>query len=287
MGLFDKKFCDICGEKISFLGNRKLDDGNMCSKCAKQISPFFEDRRHTSLDEMKEHLSYREQNKAKLSSFNTSESYGDSQKVYVDRAQGCFVVTYHAPGSWEKENPDIIPLSEVSSCNLDIRENRREEFTKDAQGNSVSYNPPRYSYEYDFYIDINLSSRWFSHINIKLNTFDVNGMNSHKYHEYQIIGQQIVSALTGTPISFSTGTGFGYSNPYAHGTGTGAIAGMAGAFVNQVIQNGQQQMQQQAGGAAPRKIKCTNCGFEIEVTATPPKFCPSCGDPIDSNDLTL
>ena len=27
MGLFDKKICDICGEKIGLLGNRKLDDG--------------------------------------------------------------------------------------------------------------------------------------------------------------------------------------------------------------------------------------------------------------------
>ena len=25
MGLFDKKNCDICGEKIGLLGNRKLD----------------------------------------------------------------------------------------------------------------------------------------------------------------------------------------------------------------------------------------------------------------------
>ena len=30
MGLFDKKICDICGEKIGLLGNRKLDDGNLC-----------------------------------------------------------------------------------------------------------------------------------------------------------------------------------------------------------------------------------------------------------------
>ena len=26
MGLFDKKYCDICGEKIGFLGNCKLED---------------------------------------------------------------------------------------------------------------------------------------------------------------------------------------------------------------------------------------------------------------------
>ena len=26
MGLFDKKYCDICGEKIGLLGNRKLEN---------------------------------------------------------------------------------------------------------------------------------------------------------------------------------------------------------------------------------------------------------------------
>ena len=36
MGLFDKKICDICGEKIGLLGNRKLDDGNLCKDCAKK-----------------------------------------------------------------------------------------------------------------------------------------------------------------------------------------------------------------------------------------------------------
>ena len=40
MGLFDKKYCDICGEKIGFLGNRKLEDGNLCKDCAKKLSPF-------------------------------------------------------------------------------------------------------------------------------------------------------------------------------------------------------------------------------------------------------
>ena len=38
MGLFDKKYCDICGEKIGLLGNRKLENGNLCKNCAKKLS---------------------------------------------------------------------------------------------------------------------------------------------------------------------------------------------------------------------------------------------------------
>ena len=52
MGLFDKKICDICGEKIGLLGNRKLDDGNLCKDCAKKLSPWFEERRHSTVPEI-------------------------------------------------------------------------------------------------------------------------------------------------------------------------------------------------------------------------------------------
>ncbi len=38
MGLFDKKICDICGEKIGLLGNRKLDDGNLWGLCKKIVT---------------------------------------------------------------------------------------------------------------------------------------------------------------------------------------------------------------------------------------------------------
>lgn len=37
MGFFDKKYCDVCGEKIGLLGNRKLEDGNLCKNCAAKL----------------------------------------------------------------------------------------------------------------------------------------------------------------------------------------------------------------------------------------------------------
>lgn len=63
MGLFDKKNCDICGDKIGLLGNRKLDDGNLCKNCAAKLSPWFEERRHSTVEEIKRQLDYREENK--------------------------------------------------------------------------------------------------------------------------------------------------------------------------------------------------------------------------------
>ena len=72
MGLFDKKNCDICGDKIGLLGNRKLDGGNLCKNCAAKLSPWFEERRHSTVEEIKRQLDYREENKNAVRSFHTT-----------------------------------------------------------------------------------------------------------------------------------------------------------------------------------------------------------------------
>ena len=84
MGLFDKKYCDFCGEKIGLLGNRKLEDGNMCKDCAKKLSPFCDDRRHSTVEHIKAHLEYREQNKVALKNFNPTLTLGEHKKFYFE-----------------------------------------------------------------------------------------------------------------------------------------------------------------------------------------------------------
>ncbi len=82
MGLFDKKYCDICGEKIGLLGNRKLEDGNLCKDCAKKLSPFFSDRRNSTVVEIKKQLAYREENERRLADFHPDSTFG-SWKRYM------------------------------------------------------------------------------------------------------------------------------------------------------------------------------------------------------------
>ena len=83
MGLFDKKYCDICGEKIGLLGNRKLEDGNLCKECAAKLSPWFSDRRQSTVAEIQEQLAYREANQARVSSFRTTRTLGERTKVLL------------------------------------------------------------------------------------------------------------------------------------------------------------------------------------------------------------
>ena len=53
MGRFDKKYCDICGQKIGLVGNRKLENGNRCKDCAKKLSPFFSERRNSTVEDIR------------------------------------------------------------------------------------------------------------------------------------------------------------------------------------------------------------------------------------------
>lgn len=167
MGLFDKKFCSICGEKIGLLGNRKLDDGNLCKDCSKQLSPWFNDRRHSSVDEIRAQLEWREANRDKVRSFHATRSLGIETRVLLDEDAGLFMV---AKGRrYEDENPDVLAITDVTGCRLDIDENHHELFHNDPQGNSVSYNPPRYEYNYNFFITINVNNPYFDEIRFRLN----------------------------------------------------------------------------------------------------------------------
>jgi len=124
MGLFDKKSCDVCGGKIGLLGNRKLEDGNMCKDCASLLSPFTTDRRRTTLAEIKEHLAYREANKANVAAFNVTRTLGEKTKVLLDEDAGKFMVT--SSSRWQNENPDVMAFSQVTGCNVEIREDKIE-----------------------------------------------------------------------------------------------------------------------------------------------------------------
>ena len=105
MGLFDKKFCDICGDKIGFLGNRKLEDGNLCKSCAGKLSPFFRDRRRSTVEEIRAQLVYRAENAEKLKTFCPVLTFGTDEKIYIDTEYKRLIVT--SAEDWVSDNPDI------------------------------------------------------------------------------------------------------------------------------------------------------------------------------------
>ena len=140
--LFEKKICSVCGGEIGLLGNRKLEDGNLCKNCAKKLSPWFSDRRHSTVDEIKEQLAYREANLEQVKAFHTTHTLGADTKILLDEDAEKFTVT--SARNLVEANPDVLNFSDVTGCRTEIDESRSEIKRTDSEGNEVSYNPPRY-----------------------------------------------------------------------------------------------------------------------------------------------
>ena len=181
MGLFDKKYCDICGEKIGLLGNRKLEDGNLCKDCAKKLSPWFSDRRRSTVEDIKGQLAYREENREKAAQFRTTRSFGEDWKVLLDEEHRWFTVT--RARDLAEANPDILDFDAITGCRMDIDESRTELTHEDADGKDVSYVPPRYEYSYDFFLVISVRHPYFDEMRFSLNSSSV-------YYEPQKLPQR-------------------------------------------------------------------------------------------------
>ena len=208
MGLFDKKFCSVCGGKIGLLGNRKLADGNLCKDCAAKLSPWFSERRQSSVEEIKDQLAYREANREELAAFHVTRSYGTGMKLLVDEDARKFVVT--RARDLTEANPDVIDYAQVTGVDLDINESHSEVKTKDREGKPVSFNPPRYTFSENFYIVIHVNHPYFDTIRFQLNSSSVvlnpdnpapmvrkpSPMLSREYKEYEAMGKEIQKALT-------------------------------------------------------------------------------------------
>lgn len=193
MGLFEKKFCDVCGEKIGILGNRKLQDGNLCKDCAKKLSPWFDDRRHSTLEEIKSQLQMREENRRMVNSFRPSRVVrSDRHNLYIDEVQQMFAVSVNLD---KEDNPDIISLSLVTGCNMSVDEDRKEIYRTDQDGDEVSYNPPRYEYSYDYYIYIYLNHPYIDEMKLRLNSMGIPADDYSRRQKAERAGQEMMSCF--------------------------------------------------------------------------------------------
>jgi len=286
MGLFDKllskKECDFCGGEIGLFGNRKLEDGNMCKECAQKLSPWFSDRRSSTVAEIKEQLEYREANREKVAAFRTTRTLGDSMKILLDEDAGTFMVTDQR--NLQEANPDVLAFSDVTGCVLDIDEDRTEIMREDRDGNEISYNPPRYTYEYDFYITIQVRNPYFDEIRFRLNDSTV-----------EIEQNQAVRMGMGGPGGRAPGMnrmpGGPGMNRMGAGPGMGHMAGSINPEMNieyrryremgeeiraALLQIRQQTRDEAVAAAAPKAaVTCPYCGATTMPDAS--GCCEFCG----------
>ena len=167
-GLFEKKQCAFCGGEIGMLGNKKLEDGNMCKECAAKLSPWFDDRRHSTVEQIGEQLRYREENSRAVAQFQATRTIGNETRVYLDERSGRFMVS--KAKNLQDANPDVVDASAITNVALDINETKHQLKQKDKDGKQVPYNPPRYDYSYDFYVNIDVNHPYFNRMRMKVNS---------------------------------------------------------------------------------------------------------------------
>lgn len=178
MGLFDvfkKKDCEICGKEVGVFGYKKLEDGEICKDCVKLLSPWFDDRRHSTVAQIKAQLAYREENRAALNGFRPTLAFGENYVLRAELEQGVpvrFVV--ETADSYMEENADLIRFQDVTAFEIDVDEYERELKMRNSEGEEVSYKPPRYEYSYDFYAEIHVNHPFFNDIRFRLNQNTLN-----------------------------------------------------------------------------------------------------------------
>ncbi|TRW24066.1 DUF4428 domain-containing protein [Criibacterium bergeronii] len=306
MGFFDKKYCDICGEKIGMLGNRKLEDGNMCKNCAKKLSPFFDDRRHSTIKEIKEQLAYREENERQLNDFHPTMTFGDGTKVMVDMNAQKFIITDDT--DWREANPDIIDIGRVVYCDGEVKEDRNEMYFTDDNNERRSFVPPRYEYKYSFIVDIEVDSPWFKEIKIDLTGYrKPDSVNTLDYQKLQTEMNNLVAVLNHQQMPNMMQGGFqqqgmmgtmqgGFQQQGMMGTmqggfpqqgmmGTmqggfpqqGMMNGMQGGFPQQGMINGMQGGYPQQGGYQGQPINQGGFAQEQNQAQNGSWTCQKCG----------
>ena len=282
MGLFDrfkKQDCEICGKEVGMFGYKKLEDGEICKDCLKLLSPWFEDRRHTTVAEIKEQIAYRQQNAKELEHFRVSRQLGKNEYImYIEEVNGVptrFFVTNQS--DYKAVNPDIISFKDVVSCITDVDERHEEIKYRNSEGQTVSYRPPRYKHHHDFYIRMVIRNNpYFHEIKFRINSSDI-VLETEGDVGGGIGGAVLAGVLQGAGINTrgaqaDTPGNFSERRRYAE---CAAIC----QKIEQAVEDGKRAAQPAPVFVAapvqeaPKPKFCPNCGAPYEGG----KFCQSCG----------
>lgn len=146
MALFEKKFCEICGEKAKLLSRTAISDGYICGDCRKLLSEFSDDFSSKTTDDIKKEMAFREENKAAFAEFCESRAIGEHNEILVDDSKRWWVLS--DSDDYANGNPDVFRFDEF--IRTDVREDyRRIDDDHDPERRS----PPREVLE-NLYFDI-------------------------------------------------------------------------------------------------------------------------------------
>lgn len=126
MGLFDKKYCAVCGNKKGLIGGATLVDGNeLCLHCAVAVDNTYikggislnlrTPMKKMDLEKYKELAELREENKEKLESFESTLCLCKVVHIDAKRREILFVDdnTFNNKKALCQENPHVFKLDDM------------------------------------------------------------------------------------------------------------------------------------------------------------------------------
>ena len=270
---FETKYCSICGNAIPVLGNKKLMDGNCCKNCESLLSPFFKNRKLSTVDEIKYQIECRKANVTKLNNFHITRTIGTNTKVLIDENHGQFLIS--SSNNYKKDNADVIDCYSVTDCFIDIIESREEIRYIDSNDNIKSFNPPSYAYSYDFFIEISVDIPYIGTIRFKLNNDPVNnGQETLIKMEGGILNKFMDAFLPPKSNHGITSNSYEVQCSSKYQKYNQIANDIRNSLLNNYLRF------PKPSPSAYIKMKCPWCGSS--VTANEQDVCSHCGGPLDT-----
>ena len=72
--------------------------------------------------------------------------------------------------NYSEANPDVLELSDITGCTYDIDEGIDEVTRFDENNEAVSYDPPRFTHSYNFYVTVYVNNPYFDDMRLKVNS---------------------------------------------------------------------------------------------------------------------
>lgn len=138
MGLFDKKFCAVCGKKKGILGIKLSDGEYLCSDCAgkfEHFEPLLQVRankrvnlKDLTLLQYRDQLARRENNREELQEFQADKSFCGFIQVDVDAQQLLFVENrmFENKKKLLEANPPIFKVENLAFMRLTFQDGEVE-----------------------------------------------------------------------------------------------------------------------------------------------------------------
>ncbi|MBR0137650.1 MAG: DUF4428 domain-containing protein [Erysipelotrichaceae bacterium] len=154
--------CSVCGKKLTRYGSKKLKDGVLCRNCAKLASDWLdnEDFARMSVDQIKDHLAYCQENLARIEQFKGLQVVEGKYSLYVDDSKREFVISKR--DDLVKANADVFSLDQIKNMRIIERKYRQKEGS-------------------DIFVELIMDHPQFDNVRFQVNEFNCLSKDSAEY----------------------------------------------------------------------------------------------------------